>query len=546
MRRAPLTRTLAAAAAGALLLAGCTADEPDPSTSPTASPPAETPQADPVPPSSETPLAEDDPVEDVPFGEEQDPSTSPPSDETTAPSDRPGLSPTGMRFGVHETFDRVVIDLAGEGEPGWSTEYTGTATAAGSGEAVQVAGQSVLEVTIEGVALPTEEGAAVWEGPESIAPASAGVIEQVARGPLLEGRQQVFVGVGSEEAFRVFALQEPARLVVDVYHPPVAGGDEPLPDEDPAGDDAPFPANREPDTSEMSDDARLSPVDLRFGVHDGFDRLVLDLSGPGQPGWLGEYTDDPRLAGSGAPVELAGEASLQTHVRGVVYPTEEGAEEYAGPQRFRPGSAGVVQEVVYGAIYEGQLELYVGLTSEEPFRVFQLEDPTRLVIDVYHPGEAPAEEAPDGDAAPFPADRQPDTSEVSAGARLSPVDLRFAAREGFDRVVVDLAGEGTPGWRGEYVDNPTQQAAGEPVYLQGQHFLRILVRGVVYPTAEGARPYEGPRTMTPSTGGVIAEVRYGAMFEAQAEIWIGLSSDEPFRVFGLEDPTRVVIDVQHP
>lgn len=153
---------------------------------------------------------------------------------------------------------------------------------------------------------------------------------------------------------------------------------------------------------------------------------------------------------------------------------------------------------------------------------------------------------PPVDAAPFLADREPDTAAVGADAFLSPVDLRFGVHDGYDRVVLDLAGDGTPGWHGEYVEDPTQVAAGEPVYLLGEDYLLILVKGVVYPTEDGAQPFEGPRRITPATGGVIEEVRYGEMFEGQVEIWIGLSSDEPFRVFRLSDPTRVVIDVQHP
>jgi hypothetical protein len=164
----------------------------------------------------------------------------------------------------------------------------------------------------------------------------------------------------------------------------------------------------------------------------------------------------------------------------------------------------------------------------------------------------PASEAPlpnDGppaDTAPFVADREPDTATASADARLSPVDLRFGVHDDFDRIVLDLAGEGTPGWLGRYVENPTQVAQEEPVYLLGDDYLLILVNGVVYPTEEGAQPFEGPRRITPQTGGVVEEVRFGAMFEGQVEIWVGLTSDEPFRVFLLEDPTRVVIDVQHP
>lgn len=161
--------------------------------------------------------------------------------------------------------------------------------------------------------------------------------------------------------------------------------------------------------------------------------------------------------------------------------------------------------------------------------------------------EAPLpDDGPPADAAPFVADRELDTATASADAHLSPVDLRFGVHDDFDRIVLDLAGEGAPGWRGEYVEDPTQHAAGEPVYLLGDDYLLIIVNGVVYPTEEGAKPFEGPRRITPQTGGVVKEVRYGAEFEGQVEIWVGLTSDEPFRVFRLEDPTRVVIDVQHP
>lgn len=149
-------------------------------------------------------------------------------------------------------------------------------------------------------------------------------------------------------------------------------------------------------------------------------------------------------------------------------------------------------------------------------------------------------------AAPFVADREPDTAEASVGAFLSPVNLRFGVHDGFDRIVLDLVGAGTPGWTGEYVENPTFQASGVPLDLLGEDYLRIQVRGVVYPTEDGAQPFAGASTVTPKTGGVVKEVRYGSVFEGQTEVFIGLSSDEPFRVFSLADPTRVVIDVQHP
>lgn len=87
---------------------------------------------------------------------------------------------------------------------------------------------------------------------------------------------------------------------------------------------------------------------------------------------------------------------------------------------------------------------------------------------------------------------------------------------------------------------------GEPVSLLRQDYLRIAVKGVVHPTEDGAQPYVRPADFTPETGGVVEEVRFGSLVEGQVEVFIGLASDEPFRVDALTDPTRVVIDVQHP
>lgn len=156
-----------------------------------------------------------------------------------------------------------------------------------------------------------------------------------------------------------------------------------VPDDTPAP--VPFPANTAPDTSTASASASLSPVTIRVAAHDGYDRLVLDLTGTGQPGWNSRYVDDPRADGSGEPIDLDGVAYLQTTVKGVIYPTETGAQEYVGARRFHPASADVIAEVVYGDVFEGQAEVYIGLRSKQPFRVFLLEDPTRIVVDIYQP-----------------------------------------------------------------------------------------------------------------------------------------------------------------
>ena len=153
---------------------------------------------------------------------------------------------------------------------------------------------------------------------------------------------------------------------------------------------------------------------------------------------------------------------------------------------------------------------------------------------------------PPGASAPFYANTLPDTSTASADAFLSPVNLRFGTHQGYDRIVIDLAGTGTPGWRAEYVDHPVGDPSGEPVVLAGGAYLRIAVSGVTYPTEPGASPYVGPADFSPASGVVVREVKVGGVFEGIVEVFVGVTSKEPFRVYSLADPARVVIDVQHP
>lgn len=162
------------------------------------------------------------------------------------------------------------------------------------------------------------------------------------------------------------------------------------------------------------------------------------------------------------------------------------------------------------------------------------------------PAPAPAEtEEPQPAEAPFQADRTRDTAEPQG--RLSVVDLRFGRHEGYDRVVLELAGDGVPGWFAEYVDEPRNQGRGNRADVEGKTFLEVMVQSVRYPAEEGAQEYRGPDSIDPATAGVVAEVQTGPLYEGYQQLFVGLTSNEqPFRVFRLADPPRVVIDVQHP
>lgn len=157
---------------------------------------------------------------------------------------------------------------------------------------------------------------------------------------------------------------------------------EPLADTGPE-DDAPFVANTEPDTNTGS--GFVEATDLRFGRHDGYDRLVLDLGGSGEPSWRVEYVGEARGQASGELVVVAGAAVLRMDVQGVRYPGEDGAADYEGPDVIAPPPGGAIAEVVVDSVFEGTMEIFVGVAAETPFRAYLLQDPTRLVLDVQNP-----------------------------------------------------------------------------------------------------------------------------------------------------------------
>ena len=148
------------------------------------------------------------------------------------------------------------------------------------------------------------------------------------------------------------------------------------------GDAPPFPSDTSPDEQAASGDALVTVTDIRTGRHDGFDRVVLEVEGAGTPGWDVRYVDAASSQGSGDPVEVAGDAVLQVTVTGAGYPYDTGAEEYAGADPLPGEGTQTVTEVAFDATYEGTTVAFIGTSSQAPFRVYLLEDPSRLVVEV--------------------------------------------------------------------------------------------------------------------------------------------------------------------
>ncbi|SHG73410.1 hypothetical protein SAMN05444351_3070 [Geodermatophilus nigrescens] len=166
------------------------------------------------------------------------------------------------------------------------------------------------------------------------------------------------------------------------------------------------------------------------------------------------------------------------------------------------------------------------------------------------PAATPSAEEPedDGDGgggdggAAFPGDASPDTAAASAGAQVTVTDVRTGRHDGFDRVVLEADGAGTPGWDVRWVDAASSQGSGAPVAVAGEAVLQVSVTGAGYPYDTGVEEYAGGPVAGQGTGNV-TEVVFDATYEGTTVAFVGARAEAPFRVYLLQDPVRVVVEV---
>lgn len=145
-------------------------------------------------------------------------------------------------------------------------------------------------------------------------------------------------------------------------------------------------------------------------------------------------------------------------------------------------------------------------------------------------------------AEPAPTDSSDKTAAAVAESKLTVTDIRIGAHENFDRVVYEMGGTGTPGWRVKYVDGAVQEGSGKPVTVAGAAVIQVLIDGSAYPFDSGVEQFTGPNPV-PGVGGVVTEVNGSSVFEGVTQSFIGVTEKQPFTVTLLSDPTRVVVDV---
>jgi hypothetical protein len=162
------------------------------------------------------------------------------------------------------------------------------------------------------------------------------------------------------------------------------------------------------------------------------------------------------------------------------------------------------------------------------------------------PSAAPTPSPTPTSAPAFHADTAPDRGAAEGGPVGYLTDIRIGAHTGYDRVVLEYSGPGTPSWHVRYVDQTIADPSGSPYLVRGDAFLEATLVGVEYPDPGAADAFDGPFMLSiPSTRSVV-EVIQSSVFEGQMQAFIGVSPRAlPFRAFRLANPSRVVVDVLH-
>ncbi|MFP2961577.1 hypothetical protein ACLEPN_28170 [Myxococcus sp. 1LA] len=122
---------------------------------------------------------------------------------------------------------------------------------------------------------------------------------------------------------------------------------------------------------------------VRAGTHAEFDRVVFEFDGPQVPGYQLQYVDKPIIqCGSGDETPLAGKGFLQVTLSPARGHDDQGRATVAALE-MKPKLPGLL-ELVRTCDFEAEVTWVLGTKAVSDFRVMELKDPTRLVVDVKH------------------------------------------------------------------------------------------------------------------------------------------------------------------
>jgi hypothetical protein len=121
--------------------------------------------------------------------------------------------------------------------------------------------------------------------------------------------------------------------------------------------------------------------DVRSATHPNYDRVVFEFEGAQLPSYKIEYIDKlVRSCGSGDVVPFTGDAYLSVLFTGANAHTEAG--EPTIKDRTRSPNHTVIKDLKLTCDFEAEVEWVMGVSAPNKYRVLELKNPTRLVVDV--------------------------------------------------------------------------------------------------------------------------------------------------------------------
>jgi hypothetical protein len=212
-------------------LAACGDDEAAPATS---VPPDASAAVDSTPPSTDTPVTAsttDTGSVAPPTSAESPTSTERATEPTTEPCQAPTSTETvsvgfpntlsslvgsEIRTGSHTCFERVVLELQGDGTmPGYRVQYVDDPVRLSPSDLeVDIAGDATLVLSV-GAWMTTMDGGG-YQGPDQIIPSNVADILELRLVENFEGMHQWAIGLDQERAFTVTTLSGPPRIVIDI------------------------------------------------------------------------------------------------------------------------------------------------------------------------------------------------------------------------------------------------------------------------------------------------------------------------------------------
>ncbi|MFG2527079.1 hypothetical protein [Streptomyces sp. NPDC048516] len=128
-------------------------------------------------------------------------------------------------------------------------------------------------------------------------------------------------------------------------------------------------------------------------------------------------------------------------------------------------------------------------------------------------------------------------------------NITTSRTECYDRMVFDIGGaNGKLGYHVGYVDAFHQDGSGERIPVKGGAILQIFVSAPSHDPVTGKQTYAG--TAGKSLPGVnisgyktFTDTKFGASFEGQTQVGLGLRAKLPFRV--VQSGHELIVDVAH-